>query len=81
MGLILRFHAPPHPPRRVADPAEACFLVSILNSETARALVADSQSKGQWGARDFEMAALLPKEEAAQYRLRFENGWERLTAA
>ncbi len=32
---------------------EACYLIAILNSETARKKVAHLQSRGQWGARDF----------------------------
>jgi len=34
--------------------SEAYFLVSILNSEAARARIASLQSRGQWGARDFD---------------------------
>jgi len=34
--------------------SEARFLVAILNSETARARSAAFQSRGQWGARDFD---------------------------
>ncbi|HEY5204877.1 MAG TPA: hypothetical protein VIJ63_09795, partial [Roseiarcus sp.] len=34
--------------------AEAQFLVVILNSETARQRTAAYQSRGQWGARDFD---------------------------
>ncbi len=33
---------------------EANYLAAILNSETARARVAQYQSRGQWGARDFD---------------------------
>jgi hypothetical protein len=33
---------------------EARFLAAILNSETARSCVAHLQSRGQWGARDFD---------------------------
>jgi len=33
---------------------EACYLTAILNSETARSRVAHMQSRGQWGARDFD---------------------------
>jgi len=33
---------------------EAAYLLAILNSETARARVAHLQSRGQWGARDFD---------------------------
>jgi len=34
--------------------AEARYLVAILNSETARARAERYQSRGQWGARDFD---------------------------
>ena len=34
--------------------AEAQYLEAVLNSETARARVAHLQSRGQWGARDFD---------------------------
>jgi hypothetical protein len=34
--------------------SEGHFLVAILNSETARSRVAEYQSRGQWGARDFD---------------------------
>jgi len=37
-----------------ADEDEAGYLEAILNSEAARALVANLQSRGQWGARDFD---------------------------
>jgi hypothetical protein len=43
---------------------EAYYLVAILNSETARAAVAGRQSRGQWGARDFDKVMLdlpIPK--------------------
>jgi hypothetical protein len=43
----LYWHAP-------ASPAEAAFLTGILNSETARERVESLQSRGQWGARDFD---------------------------
>jgi hypothetical protein len=33
---------------------EAAFLLAILNSETSRERVAALQSRGQWGARDFD---------------------------
>jgi len=33
---------------------EAHYLSAILNSETARARAAQYQSRGQWGARDFD---------------------------
>jgi hypothetical protein len=38
----------------VADEDEARYLTAILNSETARSRVAHMQSRGQWGARDFD---------------------------
>jgi hypothetical protein len=34
--------------------SEGQYLTAILNSETARARVADFQSRGQWGARHFD---------------------------
>jgi len=34
--------------------AEASFLVAVINSETLRSKVAPYQSRGQWGARDFD---------------------------
>lgn len=34
--------------------AEACFLAGILNSETIRGRVEALQSRGRWGARDFD---------------------------
>lgn len=37
---------------------EARYLAAILNSEAARALVAHLQSRGQWGARDFDKVML-----------------------
>ncbi len=37
-----------------AKEEEARYLEAILNSETARARVAALQSRGQWGARDFD---------------------------
>ena len=37
---------------------EARYLVAILNSDTARARVAHLQSRGQWGARDFDKVML-----------------------
>lgn len=36
-----------------SDP-EAYYLIAVLNSETARSRVAAMQSRGQWGARDFD---------------------------
>ncbi len=38
----------------VQTEAEARYLSAVLNSETARALVADLQARGQWGARHFD---------------------------
>jgi hypothetical protein len=40
-----------HAPR---SEAEACYLAAVLNSETGRSRVAGLQSRGQWGARDFD---------------------------
>ncbi|MBI4337997.1 MAG: N-6 DNA methylase [Chloroflexi bacterium] len=37
---------------------EAWYLAAVLNSETARARVADKQPRGQWGARHFDKAML-----------------------
>jgi hypothetical protein len=37
-----------------AGETEARYLIAILNSETARARAAQFQSRGQWGARDFD---------------------------
>src|SRR5262249_34319959 len=37
---------------------EGRYLESILNSETARSMVAHLQSRGQWGARDFDKVML-----------------------
>ena len=37
-----------------ASDAEACYLAAILNSETARSRAARYQSRGQFGARDFD---------------------------
>jgi hypothetical protein len=37
---------------------EALYLLAILNSETARAAAAHRQSRGQWGARDFDKVIL-----------------------
>jgi hypothetical protein len=52
-------HNCPHSFLYWASPAsvpEAQFLAAILNSETARQRVAVYQSRGQWGARDFDKA-------------------------
>jgi hypothetical protein len=37
-----------------AEENEAYYLAAILNSEAARSRVAHLQSRGQWGARDFD---------------------------
>jgi hypothetical protein len=37
-----------------ADEAEAHYLAAVLNSETARSRAAAYQSRGQFGARDFD---------------------------
>jgi SAM-dependent methyltransferase len=37
-----------------ADELEAHYLAAVLNSESTRARVAHLQSRGQWGARDFD---------------------------
>jgi len=37
-----------------ATEEEALYLAAVLNSETARRRVAHLQSRGQWGARDFD---------------------------
>ena len=42
----------------VESQAEGDYLAAILSSETARAMVADRQSRGQWGARDFAKVML-----------------------
>jgi hypothetical protein len=36
------------------SPNEAAYLTAILNSETSRSRTASLQSRGQWGARDFD---------------------------
>lgn len=41
-----------------ADEKEGRYLLAILNSETARAAAEQSQSRGQWGARDFDKVML-----------------------
>ncbi len=38
----------------VGNQEEGYYLLAILNSETARQLAGDLQSRGQWGARDFD---------------------------
>lgn len=40
-----------------ADENEALFIAAILNSETVRSRTAALQSRGQWGARDFDKVA------------------------
>ena len=42
----------------VETPDEARYLTAVLNSETARALTAPRQSRGQWGARHFSKTML-----------------------
>jgi hypothetical protein len=44
------------------DAREARYLVAVLNSEALRARVAPRQSRGQWGARDFDklLAEAIP---------------------
>ena len=37
-----------------AGPKEGAYLTAILNSETSRSRTASLQSRGQWGARDFD---------------------------
>lgn len=56
---------------RVDNLAEAQYLEAILNSETSRARVAHLQSRGQWGARDFDkvMFELLIPQFAPSSRL------------
>ena len=38
----------------MVDVRRGNYLAAILNSETARSRVAHLQSRGQWGARDFD---------------------------
>lgn len=52
----------------VGNEDEALFLTAILNSETARQRTAALQSRGQWGARDFDkviFTLLIPRFDAA----------------
>ena len=42
----------------VSGAAEGRYLVAILNSETTRQLTEHLQSRGQWGARDFDKVVL-----------------------
>ena len=54
---------------KVASIAEARFLVAILNSETARKRSEGRQSRGQWGARDFDKVIFnlpIPRFDAKQ---------------
>ena len=43
---------------KVSNPLEGAYLLSILNSETARQRAAHLQSRGQWGARHFHKVIL-----------------------
>ncbi len=47
----------------VGSEEEARYLTAALNSETLRAQIADRQSRGQWGARDFDklLANAIPQ--------------------
>jgi hypothetical protein len=48
----------------IGSDQEAFFLTAILNSETARSRTAALQSRGQWGARDFDKVVfnlLIPR--------------------
>ena len=52
----------------VTDEAEAFYLTAILSSETARQRTAALQSRGQWGARDFDKVIfnlMIPRFESA----------------
>jgi hypothetical protein len=42
----------------VDSEAEGYYLIAVLNSETARGLTEHLQSRGQWGARDFDKVVL-----------------------
>ena len=46
----------------VDTPNEARYLSTVLNSEVLRAIVADRQARGQWGARHFDklLAGAIP---------------------
>jgi hypothetical protein len=51
-----------------AQKGEALYLASLLNSETVRSRTADLQSRGQWGARDFDKVVFtlpIPRYDAA----------------
>ena len=43
---------------KVGDGSEAHYLLAVLNSETARRAGEHLQSRGQWGARDFDKVVL-----------------------
>jgi hypothetical protein len=47
----------------INDLREAHYLEAVINSEVARARVAPQQSRGQWGARDFDklLAEAIPQ--------------------
>jgi hypothetical protein len=48
---------------------EARYLTALLNSETARSRTASLQSRGQWGARDFDKVMFtlpIPRFDASQ---------------
>jgi len=47
----------------IGEVSEGRYLTSILNSETTRRKVAPRQSRGQWGARDFDklLAEAIPQ--------------------
>jgi hypothetical protein len=52
-----------------SDEAEGRYLTAILNSETARKRAAQYQSRGQWGARDFDKVMFnlpIPRFDAKQ---------------
>jgi hypothetical protein len=49
--------------------AEARYLIALLNSEAARGRTANLQSRGQWGARDFDKVVFtlpIPRFDASQ---------------
>jgi hypothetical protein len=53
----------------VSSNEEAVYLLAVLNSETARARTEHLQSRGQWGARDFDKVMLslpIPKHDATE---------------
>ena len=57
----LYWHAP-------ESESEGLYLLAVLNSETARSRAQHLQSRGQWGARDFDKVLLslpIPKFDAA----------------